>query len=235
LLALAALAYLALLALRPDLAARMIYEAPFGTPEGNQGQRATFRALAEIQELKGTTSRLQAEIQALRAAATAEHTRVEALEARLAVLERRQVEQTPVADSSAAVATPSVASAAPKAAGEPAAAPPKFAASTAPALRDASPIETQALPAPKAPPVAVVVASGASLDAVRLTWQLLQESNRTALRGLEPRYQTTAGDPPAYQLLAGPVSSREAAKRLCERLRSRQSPCSIVPYAGQPL
>lgn len=230
--ALSALAYLALLTLRPDIASRMIFEPPFGTPEGNQGQRAMFRALAEIQDLKQKASRLQTELADVRAAAEADRRMLNAVELRLQALERRQAETTPVADATAATNDDAAA----KARREPRQQPPKIAASTTAApLREASAFETQALPAPRPAPVAIVLTTGASLDAIRLSWQLLQESHRSALKGLEPRAVEAASDPASYQLLAGPIASREAAAKVCERLKAKQAPCSIAPMAGQPL
>ena len=84
-------------------------------------------------------------------------------------------------------------------------------------------------------PAGVQLASGPSVDALRLSWQLLQESHKSAIRALEPRFEETAGDPPQYRLIAGPLATSEDAEKLCERLRARRLACAVTPYGGKPL
>ena len=85
------------------------------------------------------------------------------------------------------------------------------------------------------PPVGVLIATGPSLDAVRLSWQLLTETNKSVLRPFEPRYVESSGDGGLFQLIAGPVASREEAARVCERLKARNARCSVTGFTGQPL
>ena len=110
----------------------------------------------------------------------------------------------------------------------------------APATKAASALlngaSTQATPEPaKGPSLGVMIATAPTLDAARLTWQALLDGHRTALSGLEPRYVEAAGETPTYRLIAGPVKSREAAARLCERLKLGKSRCHAAPFAGHPL
>jgi len=238
-LALVALAYLALLALRPDLATRIILAPQPGAPETNQVQRAMLRALTEIQELRQTAERLQGDISQVRTQTHADRDRLQAIETRLTAIEAQRAEAPPIAATAPPPPAPQTRAAddaAGKARRDARAAPQKaVAAAAGGAPREASAVETQALPAAKPAPVAVVVMTGPSLDAVRLYWQVVQEANKAALRGLEPRVVEVASDPPVYQLLAGPVATKEAATRVCERLRLKPSQCSVVPLAGQPL
>ena len=88
---------------------------------------------------------------------------------------------------------------------------------------------------PSGPPVGVLIATGPSLDAVRLSWQLLTETNKSVLRPFEPRYVESSGDGGLFQLIAGPVASREEAARVCERLKARNARCSVTGFTGQPL
>ena len=88
---------------------------------------------------------------------------------------------------------------------------------------------------PKGPPLGLWVGTGPSLDAVRLSWQLLQEGHKATLRSLEPRYVANGSDPASFQLIAGPIAVREDALKACERLRAQQQRCTVIPFGGQPL
>ena len=90
-------------------------------------------------------------------------------------------------------------------------------------------------PSASGPPVGVLIATGPSLDAVRLSWQLLNETNRSVLRPLEPRYVESTTDGGLFQLIAGPVGTREEAARVCEKLKARNLRCSVTGFTGQPL
>lgn len=250
LLASLALGYLALLALRPDLAARFLVGPSEGSPEGNRGQRAMSRALAELGDIKKSVSQLEASVSELKSTLAAEALRGQTLEARIAAIEAAQNAGTPMARATPAGSRAEVAGA-PDAANalggttvqgtveeRPAktprdgktAPPTKAVAAAAGAAAAAKPAE----PA-KGPALGVWVASGPSLDAVRLSWQLLQESHKAPLKSLEPRFVESTGDPPAFQLIAGPVATREEAARICERLKAKQARCSVIPFSGQPL
>lgn len=249
-LALLALGYLTLLAIRPDLAASMVVNPPFGTPEGNQGQRAMFKALAEVQELKKTVTKLQSELTELRTAVVADRQRMLELEGRIAAAEARAKAAVPVADASPAsqktAAAPAVEAGdtlagnavrgqvieGPQKNSRDTKALPKTIASVAGPTADSTAPASEPAPAKS---MGLLISSGPSLDALRLTWQLLLESNRSTLRSLEPRFIETPGNPPAYQLIAGPIGSREAAAKACERLKAKQARCQVTSFAGQAL
>lgn len=259
LLAILALSYMALLAIRPDLAGNLILRPDAGSPEGNFGQRAMTRALAELTEVKGSLARLEAEIVVLRSQVSAEEQRTTGLEERLAALETAQRGATaPVALATPASATITAAPADVTKPGSPAeliwgatiegaavarpagkaqrdiegVSPAKVAAMIGSPLKASEPRSL----AHKAAPVALIVGSGSSPDAVRLSWQLLIESHARTLRRLEPRYIESMQEPGVFQLLAGPVATREEAVKLCERLKAKRDRCAIASsFDGEPL
>jgi hypothetical protein len=86
-------------------------------------------------------------------------------------------------------------------------------------------------PTPKA--VGVQIATGPSLDSLRLSWSLLSDRHADVLKSLEARY--TGSDQSAYELVAGPVKSASDAKRICATLQAKSVPCKPVDYDGNPL
>ena len=90
-------------------------------------------------------------------------------------------------------------------------------------------------PAPK--PFAVQLASGPTLDAIRLSWSMLSEQHAAALGKLQPHF-TSTGTPATgqiFDLIAGPVKSAADAKKLCKALATRGTDCKVAPYAGEAL
>jgi hypothetical protein len=121
--------------------------------------------------------------------------------------------------------------------------------SAAPAAEkpDESKIETGSIAAPPAivfgeaevTPVkqtfAVQLAAGPSLDALRLSWSLLRERHGGALASLKPRYLPPRSEGGAYRLLAGPLSSKADADKVCADLAAATKGCYSIAYAGEPL
>ena len=256
LLASLALGYLALLAVRPDLAESLILRPANGAPEGNAGQRSMSKILAELGNMKTAVAKLEGEAKDFRTALQDQEQRALTLEARLALVETAtKGGPTPVAHAGPALQTSAahsdganhsapvpgalagpttqgtVEERATKALRDGRAAPSRPAAATASAagIAVSKPVE------PSGPPVGVLIASGPSLDAVRLSWQLLIESNKSALRSLEPRFVERGVEPTIYQLIAGPVATREEAAKVCDRLRAKQVRCTVTTFAGNPL
>jgi hypothetical protein len=86
-------------------------------------------------------------------------------------------------------------------------------------------------------PLGVQLGSALTLDALRLTWSLLAESNGDALKSLSPRY-TASGTPEAgevYDLVAGPVKSAADGKRICKALAARGVDCRVGPMGASAL
>ncbi len=241
-----ALAYLAVLAVKPDLADRLIPGPSFGSPEDNRGQRALSKALAELKDLRQTMGLFERELTDLRKTLTAGATREAALSDRVAAVEAalkalstgdaaRIAAPARLGEGTAATSGPRVQGYVEERPtknlreGRPAE-PPRVAANITPQPH----VQPPAKPATGSP-VGIEVASGPSLDAVRLSWQLLQDSHKSTVRNLEPRVVEVPGDPSSWRLIAGPVASDAEAEKLCLRLRQRRIACSVQPLTGKPL
>ncbi|HEX2842780.1 hypothetical protein [Hyphomicrobium sp.] len=95
-------------------------------------------------------------------------------------------------------------------------------------------------PAPVAPPatnlVGVQIATGPSVDSLRLSWTLLNERHGENFRSLQPRYVTdTSGPEQTYDLVVGPVASVDEARRLCQELAMKATPCQVSRFTGDAL
>ncbi len=82
--------------------------------------------------------------------------------------------------------------------------------------------------------VALELASGPSVDALRLNWSLLADRHGAALKNLEPRY-TNSGEGQPYQLVAGPIASSEEASRVCAQLKAKKVACRVTGFGGNAL
>ena len=96
------------------------------------------------------------------------------------------------------------------------------------------------LPAPVAAPAAaprrtvgVLLATGPSVESLRLSWSLLTDRHKASFQALEPRY--IGNDSTSYQLLAGPITSESDAQKLCQSLKARGVACKPVEFAGEGL
>jgi hypothetical protein len=88
--------------------------------------------------------------------------------------------------------------------------------------------------APK--PVGIKLASGASVDSLRLSWSLLADKHSDALKSLEARY-VTGGDAqnPNFDLVAGPIKSKAQANKVCKDLAAKGVPCTVGAFGGDAL
>lgn len=83
---------------------------------------------------------------------------------------------------------------------------------------------------------AVVIATGPSIDSIRLSWSLLSERNAENLGGLQPRYKAGVdANGLVYELLAGPVASAADAKKICKELASKAIQCRVAEFVGEQL
>jgi hypothetical protein len=243
-----ALAYLALLAVRPDLAQLLIPGPGRVTPEGNRGSRAMAKEPADFEEMKRSLASLQTQLDEIRQAETVREGRELELLGRLAALERagRVAEGEPVPASQQAAAGGLAAKSKMLSGGTvrgtvedrpmkitklgPASSP----SSANSIVAQTAPVAVAAqVPASRA--LGVEIASGPSLDALKMSWQMLSEAHRPALQELEPRYVELRSDPASFALIAGPVATSEDAVKICERLRTKKVACSITAFSGQPL
>lgn len=86
---------------------------------------------------------------------------------------------------------------------------------------------------PSAPIAAILLARGPSIDALRLSWSLLNERHKTTLGALEPR--VVSAEPGIYQLLAGPIASSADAAKVCANLKARGVTCQAAEFKGEGL
>ena len=88
---------------------------------------------------------------------------------------------------------------------------------------------------PAGKPIGITIASGSSVDGLKLSWSLL-EDNHPALKNLKPLV-SDRGDAtnPNFGLVAGPVKSKAEAKKICKELSAAAVPCSIGNYEGSAL
>ena len=261
--ALAAL-YLTALAVRPDIMAQYLPGSPPASePASNEGQRAEADVLAEFQMLKSNMDKLQSDVSRLKTDVAAQANLSKAWETRIAALEKppetKKVAKAPALKKVAVkpAPKPKASQTTKTAAAKPVVTPKTV---TAPAkTSELKVINEPAAPKPKKletgsvgdkpavtfgpavvsstpKPVGVVIANGPSVDSLRLSWSLLSDRHAKSLGTMLPRY--TAGIDEAglnYELVAGPVSSAEEAKKLCKDLAANAVTCRVGEYIGQAL
>ena len=81
---------------------------------------------------------------------------------------------------------------------------------------------------------AVQIAAGPSLDALRLSWNILAERHG-ALALLQPRFIAPRAQGGSYRLLAGPLPSKADADRICAAMNVGKQGCFSTPHIGDPL
>lgn len=168
-LALLASFYLTALALRPELVTEQMPIFRPGEPEGNQGQRAMSKALAEVQGLRQSVSQMQLELAKLKTDLSASQDQDKTIATRIAQLEEKVAAAQPAL---ASAAEPTAAAAEPKLAEAPApvapAAPAEKAAPKMAARAESARIETGSIvPAKAAPTMASALASSEPVAVVR--------------------------------------------------------------------
>jgi hypothetical protein len=105
----------------------------------------------------------------------------------------------------------------------------------APTVTVAAATKPAAAPA-KSIPVGVLVATGPSLDSLRLNWSILTDRHADSVRNLHPRYVVTgSADKRTYGLVVGPVGSTAEATSLCKAMQSRGQACKVSAYRGNAL
>lgn len=130
-----------------------------------------------------------------------------------------------------------------KALATPGAAAPTAAATTSPAVATDATVALEAAPiafgpavvkvAPK--PFAVQLASGSTLDSVKLSWSLLSDQYADTLGKLSPRVTQTGtrASGEIYDLLAGPFKTAADARKACKSLAARGTDCKVSPFGGE--
>ncbi len=100
-------------------------------------------------------------------------------------------------------------------------------------------IETGSIEQPKAAapvkpaPVGVLLATGPSLDSLRLSWQILNDRHGATMKPLQPRYVVSGKpDERTYGLVAGPLANVAAAKDVCKTMADNGINCEVSQYRG---
>lgn len=248
-----ALTYLVMLSVRPDLAeglgdhlAAMVGVEAGSSEAGDEKTRIEIAALSQsLDDLRRETAALSAQI-------AAREERHQAVAARLAAIEAQRVTEQGVPLATASVNRDpqenpgnAGANALPgRAVDGQIVEPPRL--SELPTRRPQPPRETERItfaapqvrpaPEPSESPRGVQIATGPSVDALRISWMLLAERHKEVLRHYEPRFvPSTSGSGPAYRLIAGPIESTSAANRVCGELRARRVTCGVSAFGGEPL
>lgn len=85
-------------------------------------------------------------------------------------------------------------------------------------------------------PVGIKLATGSTVDNLRVSWGILTERHSDQLKPLKPRYHTGVdGNGIVYDLVAGPFKSVADAKKLCKDLQTQAISCQVSEYSGNAL
>lgn len=257
-----ALTYLAMFSMRPDLAdglARHI--AALAGSEGKPAKASAMesRAMSEIAELRRLVDALHGDFNAMRVANAVREERDQAFAARLSAVEARQV-----ADQAMPLTTASISPSSPDArdrtdderragrGGKGGAVDVPVAEVTPPPSPDRTPAgqersrdgqrvafgpaQVKTVTSEPAGPRGIQIATGPSVDALRISWMLLSEQHKEILQRYEPRFvHSTGGGTRGYRLIAGPIENTTAANRVCGELRARRVTCGVSAFGGEPL
>jgi len=91
-------------------------------------------------------------------------------------------------------------------------------------------------PVAKRPPVGLILATGPSVDTLRLNWSILTDRHADTVRNLHPRYVVRGkGSARSYSLVAGPVASTAQARKLCKAMAAKGVVCKVSTYRGNAL
>ena len=237
-----------------------------GTQAGPKaGAVDDMRSLAEIAALRRVIDALHGDLNAVRAAIAVREDRDHAFAARLSAIEAQRVVEQSLPLTTASIDPPSPPVARDRTDDEPRpnrvvkgrTVDVPVVEVTTPALPQASPIDRtpprqeraregervafgppQVKPAPGEPtgPRGIQIATGPSVDALRISWMLLSERHKEILSRLEPRFVASTGaSGPGYRLIAGPIDNANAANKVCSELRARRVTCGVAAFGGEPL
>jgi len=86
------------------------------------------------------------------------------------------------------------------------------------------------------PAIGVRLATGQSLEALRVTWKAMRDRHPEILKGLAPRYveQDALGSAP-FSLVAGPVSKPTDVLEICADLGGEARECALATFTGKKL
>ena len=82
----------------------------------------------------------------------------------------------------------------------------------------------------------MLLATGPSVDSLRLNWSILTDRHGDSVKNLQPRYIVSGkADQRVYSLLAGPVASTAQAKSLCQAMAQKGVACEVSAFRGNAL
>lgn len=85
-------------------------------------------------------------------------------------------------------------------------------------------------------PVGIKLATGGSVDNLRVSWGVLAERHGQELSALQPRYYNNVdGSGITYELVAGPFKTTADAKRVCQSLKAQAVDCQVSTFGGNAL
>ena len=226
--------------------------------------QAATKALAELGTVRRTVTEIQNDLGRLKSTIDERTAEERAAQARLAALEervttlatpppepavmakqrtdKRKTAGEPHSNSHIITVTQSPKAPAAAKPGEPAEAPKAAPSQEAPKIETGSivpPAPTITFGEPEVTPAtqafAVQLAAGPSLDALRLSWNLLRERHGGALTSLQPRFVPPRTEGGPYRLLAGPLPSKADADKVCADMGVGRKGCFSTGYTGQPL
>lgn len=259
-----ALAYLALLGLKPHMFASTAKSAAEIDQKLAESRRDMERGLADLDPLRRTVGEVKMDVDNLKIAVQEASVRDQVLMDKVAALETGAVNAPKTAEpaqpATAAVAAPPTTIPPPpkKKAGAPSGPSSNFAppVGSAEELRartlqknakvinqGSDGIETGSIkraatvaPAAKPQPVGVILARAPTIDTLRLNWSILTDRHADTMSNLHPRYVVNGkGSDRTYGLVVGPVASTAEAKSLCKVMESRGMPCEVGAYRGNAL
>lgn len=233
-----ALTYLIFLGVRPDLVA-MWRAQPNDTQVAlEETKRNVERALSDIDPLKQTVGEVKADVATVKVSLEEAAQRDRELMEKVETLERATTQ--PPAEKVAAAQPQAAhpAPATPPVAKKPAVAKAPDAAARKGGIETGS-IEQKAAtaapkPAPATPPaVGVLLATGPSVDSLRLSWNILNDRHADAVHSLQARYVVTGKDHErTYGLVAGPLQTVADAKAVCKMMVDRGEQCEVSQFRG---
>jgi len=258
LLASGALAYLAVLAFPPRAEApvpppRVSVAPPSDSPTEVKVRQVKTAEVKGLTEVQGSISEIRKDVSQLQEAVgervineKVAHTRMTALEDRVSTIDGQQ-EQPPATPATKVPGITLLPPGEPRSVAGPPFKPVEEPSAAALVPPPGDPIETGSIP-PKAeivfgeptvtragpPEMAVQLAAGPSLQAVRQSWEQLSE-RYGALAALQPRVVAPRGEGGVYRLLAGPLPTKADAERFCSQLGVGSKACFATGYVGAPL
>jgi len=218
-----AVAYLVYIGVQPDLVASWQDNSGETQNALDEAKRSVERVLADVDPLKQGLGEMKMEVATIKASVDEGAQRDRILLDKVEALERTTAQVTEKIAEAAAAPAPKK---------------PAVAKAPAPAEKSAAietgSIEQKKAAAPVKPaPVGVLLATGPSIDSLRLSWTILNDRHADAVRALHARYVVSGKDNErTYGLVAGPLETVADAKAVCKSIVERGMACEVSQFRG---